>query len=247
MKAWINAAVTAGMVVVVDDHEQNGGTAPYTGGALNVDLAFVTQVGNDFKDEPHVWIQSMNEPGTTSGLSAYHQSFYNAFRATGATNIVLHDVAGGNLPSTPSDNQGPYQSMVNCAWDAHFYNWMTGGNANQSQVNSYLNNNIINLKNWTKFSNGSGNNNNTPAVWMGECGFLDYANNYNVNVHGGNGTKEIVIASLTTNILNGGQSSGSATWLLDGHDAYGWPINTDLLNNNYTTISEYGVIWNNNA
>ena len=245
MQNWINQATALGIVVILDDHQQHSGTPPYTGGNLTTDLAYVTQVGNTYKNQPLVWIQSMNEPGGGGPLAVYHQAFYNAFRATGATNIVLHDGYGGNLPNPPSDQTGPYQSMYNCGWDGHFYNWMTSGNTNQSQVNSQLNSMIAGWQGFTNFASGPSSSNNTkPPVWVGECGFIDYHGNSQVDAGGGDGTNQVVIASLTTNVTNGGLSSGTATWLFDG-TAVGFTPVTDLISG--TTITQHGQVWNANA
>ncbi len=242
MQNWINAATALGLVVILDDHEQSGATNPYTGSNLTTDLAYVTQVGNTYKNNPLVWIQSMNEPGGGGPLAVYHQAFYNAFRATGATNIVLHDGYGGNLPNPPSDQTGPYQSMFNCGWDGHAYNWMThnalgAGYTNQSQVNSLMSQYVANWKAFTNFSNGSGNNNTAPCVWVGECGWIDYANNSLVDVGGADGTNTIVQWSLTS----GNGSSGTAQWLLDG-TAVGFTSVTDMNVGGTNTV--HGNFWN---
>lgn len=241
---WINAAIAAGMFVIIDDHEQNGGTNPYTGSALTRDLAYAVQAANTYKSRADaVAFQSMNEPGNTNGLAAYHKAFHDAVRGTGAKNLVLHDVVGGNLPQAngPSDSKTPYQSMTNWAWDFHLYNWMTNGNANQSQVNSWVDQQVGILQNWVKMANGD-----TPAAWCGEWGWLNYTGDPNVEVNGGAGTNQIAVCALQHNLLNGGKHCGGAVWLLTG-EIYGWPTSSDLLSGNYASITQHGSVWNANA
>lgn len=230
--AWVNAATALGMVVEVESHIQQGGTNALTGSDLSAELQILDVYCQAAIGNPLFWLGSENE--VIGGVSANHLAWYNRIRVTNnCQNIfVMCMVAGNpyNQGGTP-DNMSVYTGMTNVIWDQHWYNWITGGDTNLTNVQNLLTSDIRGIQ-----AQGNSADGVIPVALL-ETGFIDYAGNYNVDAGGGDGTNQIIQSAYTTGKTSG---SGAACWLYNGAP-YGWAPVTDLVSASSGNLTSHGT------
>jgi hypothetical protein len=151
--AYVNSLTTAGLVVLIEDHNNNSGNAGgsrgaiFSGSALSTELAWDSAIGKLFLDNPLVWHASNNEPSMNvvagngdydgSALSRWQFAEYQAFRATGNNApffFELNVFGGGQTGTAIGYDASIYAQTNNTGWDRHVY----AGGASVAQVASDL-------------------------------------------------------------------------------------------------------------
>ncbi len=154
LSAYVTSLTSAGIVVELEDHNNNAGNAGgsagtiFTGQTLATELDWYSAIGAYFKSNSSVWFGTNNEPsevnanGQTdpSALSAWQQQTYQAVRGAGNDNPILLELNGWADPA--SFGQGysaaDYTAMYNIIWDLHFYGWLTNFNTDVGANESFL-------------------------------------------------------------------------------------------------------------
>jgi hypothetical protein len=234
LQSWIDEVTAAGIVVMIDNHVGDQRSA----GSLDFgeEAAWFSSLASIYMNNPYVWFESGNE--LNYPVSAEHKNVYDAVRGTGNGNLVVFCVpTGGGSTSTGDnapDNPGVYASMTNVVWDHHWYNWMTGGDGNQGNVDNLLASTISGYQATAPSADGP-----MPVI-MGETGFLNYTGGCGgssaVDANGGCGTNEIVLSVETTGTTAG---SGYAIWLWAGAFMFGNAA-TDLVDQGSNTLTSHG-------
>ncbi len=94
----VNAYTPLGVVVMIEAHDFTGGLFE---SATNSDKAALkarfVEFAQDYKDNPYVWFNVINEPGGSNSSSYYqkwvdwHRELISAIRATGNNNVIVVD------------------------------------------------------------------------------------------------------------------------------------------------------------
>jgi hypothetical protein len=143
----VNALTGRKVVVQLENHDFTG---KYPADAQLDDLkAWWVDLANRFKNNPYVWFNVMNEPGSSATVpetwKTAHEAVVNAIRGTGATNVIVLDEHGfgqGNGFKDGVSNSGvltygPYftKNYPNIAFSLHLYStWIYG----QARLEAYL-------------------------------------------------------------------------------------------------------------
>ena len=136
LKPYVDALTSQGVVVELEDHNSH---TVLTGSALNSAVVRYTDWATAFEGNPNVVFGTQNEPvGSSSSIDGEISAIYNAIRATGNNNLVLMDPYAGN--STSGLAASNFTSMINVAWDVHYYSELSGFStdlgANESALSS---------------------------------------------------------------------------------------------------------------
>ncbi|WP_197480015.1 carbohydrate binding domain-containing protein [Paenibacillus swuensis] len=91
----VSAFTSKRMVVMFEAHDQTGEFFTETSTPSLAELtAWWTDLANKYKNNPYVWFNIMNEPGTDTldpQWLSMHRHVVEAIRATGATNVIMAD------------------------------------------------------------------------------------------------------------------------------------------------------------
>jgi hypothetical protein len=136
MAPYIDRLAAAGIVTMI--------APPYypiilSGADLDNVCKWYTSIASYYKDNPHVWFETQNEP--SKGPGGYGSPdgeitrIYAAIRNTGNTNpIGICPFGGVNLTNMNPSKYLP--RFTNVFWDIHFYGWVPNFVADQSTVNN---------------------------------------------------------------------------------------------------------------
>jgi len=121
IQAVIQALNAKGIGVIVDNHSgdvQNANNVSLDGSEAQWYGTIAQQnLGNN-----GVMFQPQNEPtGSNQDIVNEQVAVYNAIRATGSNNVVAFDLGGGSNAAPQLSDPSAYDSMSNCAFDAHAY------------------------------------------------------------------------------------------------------------------------------
>jgi hypothetical protein len=110
-----------GIGVIIDNHDADANATDSAANAGN-EAAWFGQLAQGELGNNMVMFQTLNEPtGSNQEISNEQVSAYNAIRATGSTNVVSFDEAGGGYAGPMTSDSSAYESMSNIAFDAHAY------------------------------------------------------------------------------------------------------------------------------
>jgi hypothetical protein len=150
ISSFVNQLTAAGIVVELEDHNNNAGDAGggqgvvFTGAALTTELNWYSAVATAFEANPYVWFGTDNEPSeipSAAALSTWQQQTYNTIRSTGNMNPIMVemncDTNGCGAGYTPS----AYAGMTNIIWDIHYYNWLSGYSSDQAAISNIIHQN----------------------------------------------------------------------------------------------------------
>jgi hypothetical protein len=138
LRPYVAQLTSAGIVVEIEDH-----SAPcckrnvLSGKALAKELDWYSSLAKAFKDNPHVWFGTMNEPDDRWNIASVAQqerSIYDAIRATGNTNPILLQCRGGWVADFAIQNPAYFASMTNVIWEPHFYGGTVDSSTDQAAV-----------------------------------------------------------------------------------------------------------------
>jgi hypothetical protein len=107
LDAIIRAFTDRGIVVVLEAHDRIGGY--YLGGDLDTLVNWYTDLAIRYRDNPYVWFDVMNEPGSRNGIDSeswvyMHGEVIEAIRGTAqANNVIIVEGAYGGQ-DTPTDS-----------------------------------------------------------------------------------------------------------------------------------------------
>jgi Ca-dependent carbohydrate-binding module xylan-binding/Cellulase (glycosyl hydrolase family 5) len=161
LKPYVDALTSQGVVVELEDH--NFPTV-LTGNDLNYAVQRYGDWAATFKGNSNVVFGTQNEPDLSQGVGAVTNeisAIYNAVRATGNNTLVLMNEAGGW--TTNGFDPSVFSGMTNVAFDAHYYNWISGNSTDLATNQSALANEIAGSQS-IKSANG------TIPVIIGEYG-----------------------------------------------------------------------------
>ena len=157
LASYVNDLTSHGIVVELEDHNNNAGNAGgsqgqiFTGQALDTELNWYSAIASAFQNNPDVWFGTNNEPseidssGNTNpaALSDWQKATYDAIRNAGNSSPILLEANGWSNNGQPVMAQGynaaDYSGMTNTIWDIHFYGWLTGYSTDQGTNDSFLN------------------------------------------------------------------------------------------------------------
>jgi hypothetical protein len=172
ISSFVYQLTAAGIVVELEDHNNNAGNAGggqgvvFTGAALTTELAWYSAVASAFESNPYVWFGTDNEPSenpSAAALSTWQQQTYNAIRSAGNTSPIMVemncDTSGCGAGYTPS----AYAGMTNIIWDMHYYNWLSGYSSDQTAISNVI---TQNGKSAQRITSADG----TVPVLIGEYG-----------------------------------------------------------------------------
>lgn len=102
------------------------------------DVAWFTDLVNNFGSNPYVWYDPLNEPPDGGTLVAAYTSVISAIRAKSNAPILIQPA--GNAPDWPQNgtDDSLMTSSPNLVWDMHFYANATGGTSDQTAVDGYI-------------------------------------------------------------------------------------------------------------
>lgn len=151
---YVNQLTSAGIMVEIEDHQNNAGGAGgsqgviFSGSMLQNELAWYSAIAAYFKSNPYVIFGTNNEPSETNsskqndpaGLSQWQLQTYQAIRNAGNDAIVLLELNGWGDPSSMGQGYDPsaYAQMYNVAWDMHYYGWLTNYSTDQDTNNAFI-------------------------------------------------------------------------------------------------------------
>ena len=227
--AYVNDLTSHGIVVELEDHNNNAGGAGgsqgqiFTGQALTTELNWYSAVGAAFKSNPNVWFGTNNEPSSTNAsgqndpaaLSRWQAQTVQAVRNAGNNNPVLIEAnswgpGGTNVGYDPA----AYANLHNVIWDIHYYGWLSKYSTDQATVSSTLSGMISDSRQITSADG-------TMPVIIGEYG---------------NSTTGSTIDANATQVITAVQQSGV------GNAAWAWYPGSpgDGLNDGGNGLSAYG-------
>jgi len=92
----VDGFTSQGAVVIFDAHDEIGGY--YEDGDFEILKDYWRNMAQEFKDNPNVWFNLHNEPGTSSAQGTrwveYHREIIDIIRAEGAENMIVVDGEG---------------------------------------------------------------------------------------------------------------------------------------------------------
>ena len=227
--AYVNDLTSHGIVVELEDHNNNAGGAGgsqgqiFTGQALTTELNWYSAVGAAFKNNPNVWFGTNNEPSSTNAsgqndpaaLSHWQAQTVQAVRDAGNNNPVLIEAnswgpGGTNVGYDPA----AYANLHNVVWDIHYYGWLSKYSTDQATVSSTLSGMISDTRQITSADG-------TMPVIIGEYG---------------NSTTGTTFDANGTQVITAVQQSGV------GNVAWAWYPGSpgDGLNDGGNGLSAYG-------
>lgn len=229
LSAYVTSLTAQGIVVELEDHNNNSGNAGggsgqiFTGSALTTELNWYSSVASAFAGNPNVWFGTNNEPseidssGNTdpAALSTWQQQTYQAIRDTGNTAPIMLEMNSAGVGQTGVGyTASVYAGMTNTIWDVHYYGWLSGYSTDQGTVSSTLSSIVSEARQLTG-ANG------TMPVLIGEYG---------------NSTTGAAIDANGDQVLTAVQQSGlgSVAW------AWGSGGPGDGLSDGGTGLSSYG-------
>jgi hypothetical protein len=228
ISSFVNQLTAAGIVVELEDHNNNAGNAGggqgviFAGAALTTELAWYSAVAAAFKANPYVWFGTDNEPSeipSAAALSTWQQQTYNAIRSAGNTSPIMVemncDTSGCGAGYTPS----AYAGMTNIIWDMHYYNWLSGYSSDQTAISNLISRNGQSSQ---RITSADG----TVPVLIGEYGNSTSGTSIDP------GAVEAVAAVISSGTAG---QYGSAAWMWDT----GGP-GDGLINPDGTPSSPYG-------
>lgn len=195
--AIVRAFTDRKVVVQLENHDFTG---KYPSGQELENLkTFWVELAKQYKNNPYVWFNIMNEPGTGAAVpelwKTTHEAVIEVIRSTGAANIIILDEHGfgqGNgfreLSNSGVMTYGPYftQKYDNIVFSLHLYsNWIYGFNRLQNYFQEAQKRNL--------------------SVHVGEFGAAEHYS-------------RAVAADLFRVLEN--QQSGYAVWHWDGSDTH---------------------------
>lgn len=155
----IQRATALGIVVLLEDHDCNGGfwegfipggvppntfCQPPTGGTLTTMLNFWGSVATMYKANPYVWIGSLNEICSgdatctynlpaIAAITTFQNALYTKIRGTGNNNIIqMGNGVGGGNPGTVGVNSGQNPTLT-ATWHNitwYLHSYYTNGTPN---------------------------------------------------------------------------------------------------------------------
>ncbi|MFL5252276.1 MAG: cellulase family glycosylhydrolase [Rhodopila sp.] len=216
LASYVNQLNSAGIVVELEDHNNNAGGAGgsqgviFTGQALTTELNWYSSVAAAFKNNPMVWFGTNNEPSETdssgnfnaAALSDWQKATYDAIRNAGNTAPVLLEANGWANNGQPVMMQGykasDYAGMTNAIWDMHYYGWLTNYSTDQGTNNNFLGQMVQQVQ---QFTDADGK----MAVLVGE-----YGNSTTGQAIDPNGNQ--VVAAVLNAAQNTGLSTAAWAW-----------------------------------
>jgi Cellulase (glycosyl hydrolase family 5) len=110
-----------GIGVIIDNHDADANATDSVANSGN-EAAWFGQLAQGELGNNDVMFQTLNEPtGSNQDITNEQVAAYNAIRATGSTNVVAFDEAGGGYAGPMTSDPSAYESMSNIAFDAHAY------------------------------------------------------------------------------------------------------------------------------
>ena len=197
---FVERMTAKGIVVEFEDHPNAGGGQGtiYTGDQLAAETSWYASMAAAYKDNPHVWFGTFNEPPTTGGsLSQWQQMTYDAIRRAGNQNPILLQVSGSRPKNLNAALDPPtYGNMTNVIWDVHIYGYQSDYSTDPITVEANMDA-MFAAAQRIKSADG------TMPVLVGE-----YGPSTDGTIDDPNGTQ--VVAA----VINGGRSNrfGSAAW-----------------------------------
>ena len=92
----VDSFTSQGAVVIFDAHDKIGGY--YEDGDFEILKDYWREMAQEFKDNPHVWFNLHNEPGTSNAQGTrwveYHRELIDIIRDEGADNMIVIDGEG---------------------------------------------------------------------------------------------------------------------------------------------------------
>ena len=149
MAPIITAFTAKKIVVMVEDHSFTG-TYP-NAAQLTTSINWWTTIANQYKDNPYVWFNLMNEPGSGSTIPhtwlEVHEAIIKAIRDAGATNIIVCDEHGFGQASGYQYNEANSAALTygptltakysNLLFSLHLYDgWIYGRDRLDHYVNA---------------------------------------------------------------------------------------------------------------
>ena len=226
LSGFVTSLTSAGIVVELEDHNNNAGNAGggsgqvFTGSALTTELSWYAAIAKAFASNPDVWFGTNNEPSevpSAAALSTWQGQTYQAIRGGGNNSPIMVEM---NCWSSPVMTCGQgytasvYATMTNIIWDDHYYGWLSNYSTDQATVSQ-------NLAQEVSASQQITGGNGTVPVLIGEYG---------------NSTTGVAIDANAQQVLTAVQSSGygSAAW------AWGSGNPGDGLSDGGNGLSSYG-------
>jgi hypothetical protein len=226
LSGFVTSLTSAGIVVELEDHNNNAGNAGggsgqvFTGSALTTELSWYAAIAKAFASNPDVWFGTNNEPSevpSAAALSTWQGQTYQAIRGAGNNSPIMVEM---NCWSSPVMTCGQgytasvYATMTNIIWDDHYYGWLSNYSTDQATVSQNLAQEISASQ---QITGGNG----TVPVLIGEYG---------------NSTTGVAIDANAQQVLTAVQSSGygSAAW------AWGSGNPGDGLSDGGNGLSSYG-------
>lgn len=154
LAAYVGDLTSHGIVVELENHQNNAGGAGgsqgqiFTGSALATEQAWYASVAAAFKGNPNVWFGTNNEPSETdasgnnnpAALSDWQKTTYDTIRNAGNTSpVMLETTSWGPGGTNVNYKSADYSGMHNVVWDQHYYGWVSGYSTDQNTVTSTLN------------------------------------------------------------------------------------------------------------
>lgn len=147
---YVNCLTNLGVVCLIEDHSgPDGGSGQmFTGARLAQQQAFYADMASAFKNNPFVWLCTLNEPSNDAQgtVTTNEVQTYNTIRNAGFTNIIGMQQVGGGVPSIEGANNpaglwpdSAYASMTNITFNPHFYPYMTSNSASLATINGVIN------------------------------------------------------------------------------------------------------------
>jgi hypothetical protein len=135
LKPWIDFFTSKKIITLIDPHDYSGGSNwvyNYADGTLQSAIAFLSRVATTNKNNPYVWYQTENEPGTPNRDEIL--GLYHAVRDTGNPHpILIGWVTWGYDYRVDRDVTA---GMTNVGIDVHYYD---GTGANSGNIQDHFN------------------------------------------------------------------------------------------------------------
>ena len=232
--AFIDAAVTAGLLVFVSDY-MPGQPAVRSGQDLTNSCNWYAQYASHYANQPLVQFITENE--VNGNLSPSHQAIYNAIRGAGNNSMIWMESVNGNPNSTGGLDPTAYSGMTNIGWCIHIYPWAMPNSQNQTDYDNQVRAYIASFVGLAHSKDGA------MPVLIGECGNSTNGNGGSVDDRIINGKYATAQAWLNVAGQQGG-SCGYNAWVTSWH----WqvsppppaPEESDTLVKQGFVLSNYG-------
>ncbi len=153
--ALVQGLTSHGVVVEIEDHSSAGaafapnGNNVLTGSALDAETAWYAGLAARYRNNPHVWFGTANEPDAPSDPGSIAQqeiAIYNAIRGAGNKTMVMLSERGGFTTDFAQPYAADYAKMSNVAWDSHYYGWVSNYSTKQADIFTSFSNQIANAQ-----------------------------------------------------------------------------------------------------